>query len=114
MPDTEPYTLPSVTAAEALDLIRAGAKMVDLRKPHARAASGQTVAGALLRDPLIFDHTDPLCQGAGQVVTFCVHGHEVSQFGCALLLVHGRDAVYVSGGFDALAAAGAPLEELPR
>ena len=43
------------------------------------------------------------------LIVFCVHGHEVSRFACALLLLHGRDARYVTGGFEALKAAGAPL-----
>ncbi len=111
MPD---YALPSVEPAEALRRAAAGeALLVDLRKPAAAAASGVVVAGALRRDPFAFSHDDPLTAEPRPVMVFCVHGHEVSRFACALLLLHGRDATYVRGGFEALRTAGAPLEPAP-
>ncbi len=106
------HRLPSVTAAEALAAHAAGATLLDIRKPAARAASGVTVAGAEIRDPFAFGHDDPLTEAQGPVIAFCVHGHEVSQFACALLLVHGREARYVAGGFEALLVAGAPCTPL--
>lgn len=112
MPDI--YTLPKLTAAEALNRAAAGACLIDLRKPPARTASGQAIAGAEIRDPFTFGHDDPLTTAEGELITYCVHGHEVSQFGCALLLVHGRKVSYVEGGFDALVAAGAELEDLAQ
>ncbi|MFK7945159.1 MAG: sulfurtransferase [Paracoccaceae bacterium] len=112
MPDQTTFKLPSISAAEALERACSGACLVDLRKVPARTASGKALAGAEIRDPLVFGHDDPLTGLDGPVITFCVHGHEVSQFGCALLMLHGRDACYVEGGFEALAAAGAPLEDL--
>ena len=113
MPDTNTdFLLPSISAAEALARSAEGAALVDLRKPPARAADGRTVRGAEIRDPFSFGHDDPLMTDGRPVIAFCVHGHEVSQFGCALLMVHGRDAVYVRGGFEALVAAGVPLQEL--
>ena len=113
MPDTNfDFRLPSISAHEALARRSAGAVLIDLRKPPARAADGRTVQGAEIRDPFAFGHDDPLMADDRPLVAFCVHGHEVSQFGCALLMVHGRDAVYVRGGFEALVAAGAPLQDL--
>lgn len=110
MPDMSDFCLPSVSAAEAL--AQTGALWLDIRRPEARIASGRTVAGAELRDPLRFGHDDPLTAEPRPIVVFCAHGHELSRFGCALLLVHGREARYVRGGFEALEAAGAPVVAL--
>lgn len=104
MPD---FALPALDADTAIAM--ADAVWVDLRRPSAREASGRTVAGATLRDPTALGHDDPLTGEGRPIIVFCAHGHELSQFGCALLLVHKRDARYVRGGFEALAAAGAPL-----
>ena len=107
MPD---FTLPHIGARAALRLAASGdAVLIDLRKPRATASSGQLVRGAERRDPFAFSHDDPLTADPRPLIAFCVHGHEVSQFACALLLLHGRDARYVTGGFEALKAAGAPL-----
>ena len=112
MPDT--YTLPALSAAQALSRAKDGARLVDIRKVPARANSGRTVRGAELRDPFTFGHADPLLESDQPLIVFCVHGHEVSQFACALMLVHGCEAAYVSGGFEALVEAGAELEELSK
>jgi Fe-Mn family superoxide dismutase len=107
MPD---FTLPAIDATAALNLTASGeVLLIDLRKPPAVAASGQLIERALRRDPLTFSHDDPLMTDPHPLIVFCVHGHEVSQFACALLRVHGRDARYVTGGFEALKAAAAPL-----
>lgn len=87
--------------------------LIDARKPPARAASGRGVAGALTIDPLAFGHAqaEALLTEIGRdrpVIVFCVHGHEVSQYLCALLLVHGGKARYVRGGFEALETAPPP------
>ncbi len=110
MPD---FTLPHIGARAALRLAASGdAVLIDLRKPRATASSGQLVRGAERRDPFAFSHDDPLMADPRPLIAFCVHGHEVSQFACALLLLHGRDARYVTGGFEALKAAGAPLRSI--
>ena len=115
MPDTNSdFHLPAISAAEALARQAEGAILIDLRKTSARDADGRVVLGAVLRDPFTFGHDDPLMTETRPLITFCVHGHEVSQFGCAMLMVHGRDAVYVRGGCLALAAAGAVLRERPE
>ena len=104
-------TLPSIDARDALRLARFGeAVLIDFRKPEAVAASGEVIRGARRRDPFSFSHDDPLTADPRSLVVFCARGHEVGQFACALLLLHGRDARYVRGGFEALKAAGAPLE----
>ena len=107
------FTLPHIDAETALRLAASGdAVLIDLRKLPAVAASGQRVCGARRRDPLTFSHDDPLIADPRPLITFCVHGHAVSQYGCALLVLHNHDARYVTGGFEALTAAGAPLEPL--
>lgn len=112
MADSHPFQLPCIEPKDALLSAAAGATLVDLRKQTARQASGEVISGAEIRDPFQFDHTDPLMSASGPIIAFCVHGHEVSQFGCALLLLHGREACYVRGGFEALLAAGTSVEEL--
>ncbi|MEM9045589.1 MAG: rhodanese-like domain-containing protein [Pseudomonadota bacterium] len=110
MSDT-PFLLPSVSAAEALALAQSGeAILIDLRKPPAVARDGRRAKGALIRDPFTFGHDDPLMADERPLIAFCVHGHEVSQFASALLMVHGCDARYVTGGFEALVEAGIETE----
>ena len=112
MPD-DTFNLPNISAFEALrKSFDRTLTLVDLRKPDAVAKSGKRIAGALVRDPFAFDHQDPLTRATGQIAIFCVHGHEVSQFGCALMRVHGVDAVYIKGGFEAMSLAGANLETI--
>lgn len=110
----EPFYLPSISATDTLAEVGNGATLIDLRKPEARTRSGRAIRGAQLKDPFAFGHDDPMTSAPGRLIAFCVHGHEVSQYGCALLLLHGRDVAYVEGGFEALVRAGAPLEDLPR
>ena len=105
------FQLPSVSAETALERAALGATLIDLRKSPAILASGKRIAASETRDPFAFDHADPLTRANGPLITFCVHGHEVSQFACALLMLHGRDVHYVVGGFEALVAAGAELED---
>lgn len=105
--------LPSISAQEALDrLSSTPVRLVDLRKADARAASGLTVRGAIWRDPFKLPFDAAMTADKTPAIVFCVHGREVSQFGAAWLLLHGVDAVYVRGGFDALKSAGAPLSEI--
>lgn len=112
MPDTD-FKLPSMSAEEALTHLATGSMLLlDLRKPDAVRTSGRLLAAAARRDPFSFDHNDPLMTHDGPIAVFCVHGHEVSNFGCALLRVHGREAVFVRGGFEALIAAGATTTAL--
>lgn len=109
MPDTKPYELPHVSAAQALTEARDGAVLIDLRPARKVAADGRRIVGAEARDALEFGHGDVLTRDPRRLIVFCQRGEQVGQFGCALLLVHGRDAAYVTGGIEALAAAGADM-----
>lgn len=103
------YHLPSMTAGDALANPPEGWAIVDVRRRHAAAASGETLVGVLHVAPeaLRLDH--PVLRRARGLIFFCVHGHEVSQYATGLSLVAGTPARYVIGGFEALRAAGAPL-----
>ncbi|WP_316012911.1 sulfurtransferase [Roseobacter sp. HKCCA0434] len=104
------YHLPSLSAADALVKSRDGTiHLIDVRKAQARTASSHAIAGAEWIDPYTLDHAHPVLTRSA-LAFFCVHGHEVSRFACALARMHGIDAAYVGGGFAALRAAGADLE----
>ncbi len=84
-------------------------KLIDVRKPAARQASGQGISNATWRHP--FDAANWAKDCVGQrVVVFCVHGHEVSQSVAGYLRDEGIEAMYLEGGFEAWAQAGHPVE----
>ena len=97
-----------ITVSEfTIALLEPVPKMValDVRKPHARKASGLTIGGAPHRLP--FDAENWWQDFAGQnLVVFCVHGHEVSQAVCGFLNDCGIEAVYLEGGFEAYRTSG--------
>lgn len=99
------FDLPKLTAAQAM---ASGDKWIDVRKAPARAASGRAIRDADWIDPFALHPDHGLLTGAGRLIFFCVHGHEVSQYATALALMTGREAAYVEGGFEALVEAGAP------
>ncbi len=104
--------LRSVTAAEALVARDAGATLVDLRRIPVRETSGEAIDGAELRDPLAFGHDDALTKAPGMLLVYGANDDEAGRFATSLLRMHGRDARYVQGGFEALKEAGAPLAGL--
>ena len=106
------FTLPAILPEDALARALDGATLIDLRKQPAVLTSGKRIRDSQYRDPFEFNHDDPLTRATGPLIMFCVHGHEVSQFACALLMLHGRDVCYVIGGFEALVTAGAPLKDI--
>ncbi len=104
------HQIPSISAKDAITRLTAdNVRLLDVRKREARANSGETIASAIWRDPFKLPTDADLAQDPAPTLVFCVHGHEVSQFAAAWLLMHGADAVYVRGGFEALRRAGAPL-----
>ena len=98
--------LPSITAAAAL--ADPGLTLIDVRKAAARGDTA--LQGAAWHDPMTLDHGWAAALPARPVAVFCAHGHEVSQFACALARLHGADARHVTGGFGALVAAVATVE----
>lgn len=105
-------------AADSLTLAASGeAVLIDIRKAPARAANGFGLVGAPWVDPATFDahNRRALRAQVGErfLIMTCVHGHEVSQSACeALRAEDGARAYFVTGGFEALEAAGAPIEAL--
>lgn len=101
------YQLPQISAERAVAALDAPIppQICDLRK--AAALGAQSIAGSTWLDPMTFDHARAAALPMGETLIFCVHGHEVSQFACALARIHGVQARYVVGGYEALVAAGA-------
>lgn len=84
--------------------------LIDVRRQGARQADGMTVENAIWRDPALWlDWKDEVAAMSGQLVFFCVHGHEVSQGLTAALCAMGKDAKYLEGGFSEWHKAGLPV-----
>lgn len=75
--------------------------LIDVRREVARQASGMTIAHSIWRDPAQWlNWKDDVATLSGQVVFFCVHGHEISQGLTAALCAMGKEARYLEGGFS--------------
>jgi len=86
-------------------------QFIDVRKPQARQNSGLTIPGALWRHP--FDAINWAEEFAGgQVVIFCVHGHEVSKAVGGYLADLGVNVAVIEGGFESWREAGLPVVAL--
>lgn len=87
--------------------------LIDVRRQGARQASGMTIEKSIWRDPAQWlDWKDEVAALSGQVVFFCVHGHEVSQGITAALNTMGKDAKYLEGGFSEWQKAGGPVAKI--
>lgn len=116
MPDIKPFRLPAISAADALAQAREGAALIDLRPAAKVAVDGRRIDGAEVCDARRLGHDDALTKDSRRLIVFCQKGEEIGHFGCALLMMHGRDVAYVTGGIMALIDAGAPAvkaEEMP-
>lgn len=83
--------------------------LIDVRREGARQASGMTIAHSIWRDPAQWlNWKDEVAELPGQLVFFCVHGHEVSQGLTAALCAMGKEARYLEGGFSEWQKAGLP------
>jgi len=90
-----------------------GPLVLDVRRRPAYRAAGETVAGALRRDPEAIEEWAKTLPPASAVVAVCVHGHEVSQSVAKRLSEHGLNARYLEGGIDAWKATQGPLDPKP-
>lgn len=89
--------------------------LIDVRKQGARSASGMTIGKTIWRDPAQWlDWKDEVAAMAGQMVFFCVHGHEVSQAMTAALCAMGKDAAYLEGGFAEWQKAGLTVASIEK
>ncbi|MCC7082475.1 MAG: chromate resistance protein [Burkholderiales bacterium] len=92
----------------------AGASLVlDVRRKPAFQAAGETIAGALRRDPEAVHEWASTLPRAAEAVVYCVHGHEVSQRVAKTLAVRGIRARYLEGGIEAWKANGGALDPKP-
>lgn len=102
------YQLPHISATDVVAALQSGIILLDVRKADARGE--RTVATATWHNPMAFDHAVAATLAKPETLIFCVHGHEVSQFVCALARVHGVNAKCVVGGYEALVAADAATQ----
>jgi rhodanese-related sulfurtransferase len=91
-----------------------GPLLVDVRREPAFHAAGETIAGALRRDPATVADWMKTFPRATSVVVYCVHGHEVSQGVARALGEQGIQASFLSGGFEEWRAAGGALDRKPK
>lgn len=90
-----------------------GPLVLDVRRRPAYREAGETVSGALRRDPETVGDWMNTLPPASAVVAVCVHGHEVSQNVARRLSEHGIPARYLEGGLDAWKAADGALDAKP-
>jgi Fe-Mn family superoxide dismutase len=86
-----------------------GARLVDVRRAGVFEKAETLIAGAHWRDPAAVDAwAHELGEGAGDVVLYCVYGHEVCRATALRLRSQGIAARFLPGGIDAWQAAGRP------
>jgi rhodanese-related sulfurtransferase len=92
----------SITASELNAKLGGGEPplVIDVRRPPAFRAAPDMAAGALRRDPGTVAEWAKALPRAANVVTYCVHGHEVSQNAAAALRGLGIAARYLEGGLE--------------
>jgi rhodanese-related sulfurtransferase len=89
--------------------------VIDVRRPPAYRAAPDMAAGALRRDPAAVSSWAKELPRASSVVTYCVHGHEVSQGAAQALRDLGIAARYLEGGLEeGWKAAGGELVSKPK
>jgi rhodanese-related sulfurtransferase len=81
--------------------------VIDVRKPVAFDGDEQMLPGAVRIEPEHIDSWDPT--HARPLVTYCVHGHEVSQGAAAALRARGFHATHLEGGIALWRELGMPL-----
>jgi rhodanese-related sulfurtransferase len=74
--------------------------LIDVRRAAAFRAAPDMAAGALRRDPAAVAAWAKALPRAASIVTYCVHGHEVSQNAAQSLRELGIAARYLEGGLE--------------
>jgi len=90
----------AISFSELRASLVAGTLLVDVRRKAAFQAAGETIAGALRRDPDAVADWRKTLPRASDVVVYCVHGHEVSQAVAQALERDGLKAYYLEGGIE--------------
>jgi len=107
----------SITAAELKFALAAKQPplVIDVRRPPAFRAAPDMATGALRRDPDAVAEWAKELPRAASIVTYCVHGHEVSQGAAQALRDVGISARYLEGGIEeGWRAAGGDLMAKPK
>lgn len=74
--------------------------LIDVRRATAFRTASEMAAGALRRDPADVASWARALPRAASIVTYCVHGHEVSQNAAKALRDLGFSASYLEGGLE--------------
>ena len=92
----------SITASELKSALagREPPLLIDVRRPPAFRAAPDMAAGALRRDPGVVSEWVKTLPRTASVVTYCVHGHEVSQNAAKALREAGLTARFLEGGLE--------------
>jgi rhodanese-related sulfurtransferase len=110
-------TTPSITPRDlrrALESTRAPI-VIDVRRQPAFSAARDMIRGALRRDPERVSEWAGALPAGGEVVVYCVHGHQVSQNAAAALRETGLAARYLEGGLEeGWKGAGGALDSKPE
>ena len=99
--------------AHASDVQRATV-LVDVRRAGVFAQAGTMLPGAVWRDPAAVDAWAAELPPQGDVVVYCVYGHEVGRATALRLRAAGLKARFLVGGIDGWQAAQRPLAEKPE
>jgi rhodanese-related sulfurtransferase len=106
----------SITASELKSTLSGSRPplVIDVRRRPAFRAAPDMAAGALRRDPAAVASWAGALPRAATIVTYCVHGHEVSQNAAEALRELGFSARYLEGGLEeGWKAAGGELMSKP-
>jgi rhodanese-related sulfurtransferase len=106
-----------ITATKLKSLLAGGEPplLIDVRRTPAFRSAPDMAAGALRRDPAAVSAWAKELPRASSVVTYCVHGHEVSQGAAKTLRELGIAAHYLEGGLEeGWKAAGGELTGKPK
>jgi rhodanese-related sulfurtransferase len=109
--DTATDTLVTPISVTALrkHLGAASAPLVlDVRRQAAFDADPRMLAGALWRDPFTIDDWLKFLPRHRAIVTYCVHGHEISRNAASAIAAAGMQVQYLDGGIEAWNAIDAP------
>lgn len=84
--------------------------LLDVRRAGVFEQADALIAGAQWRDPADVGSWSAELPRGGEVVVYCVYGHEVGRATALRLRAAGVDARFLRGGFDGWKAAGRPLQ----
>ena len=107
----------SITALELKSALagREPPLLIDVRRAPAFRAAPDMAAGALRRDPGVVGEWVKTLPRAASVVTYCVHGHEVSQNAAKAICDAGLTACFLEGGLEeGWKAAGGKVVSKPK